>query len=1490
MALSTQASMVSTAVDVKNAVNHGKKNIEKQVKNYIRQEITTQTDQDTGKVVYVTKQSFSTIGTIASIPFASYNVDNAMTLTHERAAALDQNVFDYAKSQQVVLSNPTKKMASIKPDSGIRYVQTLKSDTINKYIESDNLTFKVNKDAQFLRPDYAAQIEHQIQEIHMQASVTQAVSATRNANLSGMNPVMSAFNGTRQGISTYIHDTTPVLKTFSNLTSKEEITKSINAFSRANDIAKKAEATKAALPKSLGMSVFRLATIPMQKSETMKGMNMGTTALRGVVGARTAIVRPAINLTYNAGARIVNNVRYRQVKKLANSTGKVYTKKEFLKSGKAIEKIKFRNLASRNPLVVKIQKAPLRVLAKGYDASAQFLSHAKMFENTKNLQSYLHGRASLMRNYAKGVNELTTKKAYKAAIKETRKAAINAAVKAGSRTAKAYEVIGNKFNVFAQPFKAFGRIIGKPFNLLSQLLTKLKDLLKNALKALIKPALAVAGTIAALIAFMYLITLCAYCIDLVWGRIWGVFSLSESKQFKSDANAVFKEIQECHNDFVTGSGEFKNCGIKDMYDKKGVKAVDFIYPNGTKENYKEVWSGVSVMTQGGIGKSDYSAKDLKFVANHVYKQTHKLSSRDYPFVENNGIDGIGTHVYIDILRGEGYAYEILALEDSDVVGKYPTVEFDTNDWMNIVKGVKRAVASTGKAYNSSDTAKIVANSGLWDVRLDGSGYVSACLRFYGAMDRDLSRYDLHTRSSLHGFTKMNFTGWESLKPGDIIISDKSCGVFACTVGNYHYVYDNSDGGKLESSTPSTDNSLTKYTVVWRPINPGDVGAMLTDEEWTEDEKKVEDILIDKHPLFSNMPEMNKETLNEDGYEVSMKATIDAIIDNPDIFSKATYDGNKKNHLMEIDKKTKFFKYNSTKNLSSLDFIKYVYAQHGIRVPVDFERAITSMGDSCAFDKTYLLPGDLVWYIPMDPKIDKLLILANEKLNGALSMMGTDYTINVKYTNQADDEGTDHKLGEMCMDLTIPLIYAGDGKFISYGHNVLQPIYQITSDGLYTTTSNTAGLYTYNFEDLSRERVWRCVRPKGGTIRPVYGAQHYFEGWTDSNITALMVLVDDKCWDYKTADMTTKGEFLDGEDATLDWSWYEEGNFKIEDDSWKFYSSNDHIANVRADVCQELMTYYDQYGILPGAGFALACALSDVMTTEESLLYYNIYELYADDGATDAAEVLKYIYDSYGNVTEEVHSYRKYTNYHDAIADYANEIKNSGAIGLNDVLGGRNEISIDIHDEHTSVKQLNDMWLKGLITNQASNRASRYLASFRYQGSHDVIEKYDRIARERRECMENADMLNRKAFEVAGTLSAAGHPERDMYYELCTLINDYMDQVEKLQGIDKTYGTSTSYSQAVIRRYNESIDTLKNVAKEAYARYDAAPAEEYMDYYECHGYTPAISVGKLGITASLPQREFCHDAGEPNHSSSSTCENGGSHSPHKEEWTEMSKHW
>lgn len=1461
---SDAATVVSgTVTDIINAAHHGAQKVNKETNQAVRREVTSQTDQDTGKVIYVTKQSMSTVGTLAKAPFVGLNEQSAMDLVSKRSAELSAGAYAYTNAAGYDMTNPLDKIEEVKIGKA-SYVDNISPDIINKHIDSSTLTFKVDSPAQCLRPDYSKEFAHGVQELRTKTSLDLASSIYTSQRRSGNKVTPSATAAAKEGFKRYLNGISP----------DKAINKQLGNLEDANNILNQAQRAKAAMPKALGMSVFRLASIPLQKTETMKGLNLGTTTLRTSMLVEKACVRPVTNLGYNVGVRITN--------KIATSLANKGVKSKLVNNiaAKPLERVKFKQLASHNPLTRAIITAPRKAIGSmNYKVAANIFKKLGM----KNAQSYMLARKSLLKNsYGK-----MGKNFYKAEIKAVRQKALEAAASKSKLASKVLEAQSKRvahLSAFkgGKVYKTMDRF--NPFKAISRLFTKLKDMLKDALKMLVKPALAVAGGITVLIAFMYFITLCAYCIDLVWGRILSPFTLSESKQFHNDAKAVFKEIQLCHEEFIEGKNEYEGCGIEDMYNKKGVKAVDFIYPNGTKENYKEVWSGVSVMTQGGIGKSDYRAGDLKFVADYVYKQTHKLSSRDYPFVENNGVTGTGTHVYIDILRGEGFAYEILALEDTDVTGEYPTIEFNKNDWMNIVKGVKRAVASTGKGYNSNDTAKIIANSEFWDVRLDGSGYVSACLRLYGSINinsRNLSRYDLRTRPFLNGFTKMSFTGWESLKPGDIIVSDKSCGVFACTVGNYHYVYDNSDGGKLVSATPSTDNSLTKYTVVWRPVNPGDTGTMLTDEEWTEDEKKFEETLINVHPLFSNMPEMNEETLNEDGYVVSMKATLSAIADDPEIFSNATYDGTMKNHLMETKK--------STKSLSSLDFIKYVYAQHGIRVPVDSERAITSMGDACAFDTEYLLPGDLVWYIPLDPKLDKSLAIAYERLNGALSTMGTDYSFKTEPENEGE-EGIEIHLGEACMNETIPLIYMGDGKFISYGHNVLQPIYEFTAEGGYQTTSNRASVYVYKFEDLSRERVWKCVRPTGGTVRPVYGAQNYFEGWTDSNVTALMVLINDKCWNYKKADMTQKGEFLDGEDAELDWSWYEEGNFKTENDSWKFYSSNDHIANVRTDVCQDLMTYYDQYGILPGAGFALSCALSDVMTTEESLLYYNIFELYADDNATEAAEVLKYVYDSFGNATEEVHSYRKYTNYHDAIKDYANEIKNSGAIGLNDVLGGRNEISVDVHDTHTSVKQLNDMWLKGLITSQAADRASRYLASFRFQGLTDVIEKYDNIARERREYMENADMLNRKAFEVAGTLSAAGHPERDMYYELCTLITNYGDQIEKLQKIDQKNGTSTSYSQAVIRRYNESIDSLKSVAKEAYARYDAAPAEDYMDYYECHGYIPTISIGKFGAIVNIPALEHCTDAGLPNHSANAECPGNGSHTAHKEEWIEMSKHW
>ena len=59
---------------------------------------------------------------------------------------------------------------------------------------------------------------------------------------------------------------------------------------------------------------------------------------------------------------------------------------------------------------------------------------------------------------------------------------------------------------------------------------------------------------------------------------------------------------------------------------------------------------------------------------------------------------------------------------------------DTQKWMSIVKAVKQALAQSGKEYNQSGSVDITIGEKTLSVRTDCSGFVSACLKFYGVLD------------------------------------------------------------------------------------------------------------------------------------------------------------------------------------------------------------------------------------------------------------------------------------------------------------------------------------------------------------------------------------------------------------------------------------------------------------------------------------------------------------------------------------------------------------------------------------------------------------------------------------------------------------------------------------------------------------------------------------------------------------------------------------
>lgn len=146
-------------------------------------------------------------------------------------------------------------------------------------------------------------------------------------------------------------------------------------------------------------------------------------------------------------------------------------------------------------------------------------------------------------------------------------------------------------------------------------------------------------------------------------------------------------------------------------------------------------------------------------------------------------------------------------------------------WVGICQAVKRSLAAKKLGYSQSNWTNVTLDGKTISVRTDCSGYVAACLKFYGVLgDKTNITSSLTTDSNNStmkstGFTSRAFTSWNDLNPGDIISKSGHVEIFAYNDGSKHYVYNCGSDSSCNSSVP-TGSSYKSYTTVWSPGAPG----------------------------------------------------------------------------------------------------------------------------------------------------------------------------------------------------------------------------------------------------------------------------------------------------------------------------------------------------------------------------------------------------------------------------------------------------------------------------------------------------------------------------------------------------------------------------------------------------------------------------------------------------------------------------------------------
>ena len=153
------------------------------------------------------------------------------------------------------------------------------------------------------------------------------------------------------------------------------------------------------------------------------------------------------------------------------------------------------------------------------------------------------------------------------------------------------------------------------------------------------------------------------------------------------------------------------------------------------------------------------------------------------------------------------------------------VGYGPANWLNIVDATKKAVAATGCSYDQNGYIEITVNGETISMRQDCSGFVGACLWFYGVKDISLrdgwtGTYAPGNQSLVNaGFKCMHNVPQSEYQPGDIIVNLSSHIEIFAGPGK---VYNCGTTGGLQAPGPIGGPSYSSYEVVWRPSDPGSV--------------------------------------------------------------------------------------------------------------------------------------------------------------------------------------------------------------------------------------------------------------------------------------------------------------------------------------------------------------------------------------------------------------------------------------------------------------------------------------------------------------------------------------------------------------------------------------------------------------------------------------------------------------------------------------------
>ena len=250
------------------------------------------------------------------------------------------------------------------------------------------------------------------------------------------------------------------------------------------------------------------------------------------------------------------------------------------------------------------------------------------------------------------------------------------------------------------------------------------------------------------------------------------------------------------------------------------------------------------------------------------------------------------------------------------------------------------------------------------------------------------------------------------------------------------------------------------------------------------------------------------------------------------------------------------------------------------------------------------------------------------------------------------------------------------------------------------------------------------------------------------------------------------------------------------------------------------------------------AVSHYRSTEESLIHFNLFELYDADGPG----VNKYTYTDEGEASAAIKNYKKYSSYKAAFQGWQQYASEHG-YKMND----------EVND--TFAKSFADQRDNYLRYSLVSGKTADEMTSI-YNGA-PVLETIDQSAMDRKQAID--DLVDAtKAVKDASV--AATKPSKDDYDAYCRKLSDlkaYIDDLDKQLGDTKSATVRTDrLLEEAVKAWNDG----KSDVDDAWDYYHKHP-EDYTTY-NCNGHDYTEKDPKTGNDVPIPGKgKWYHKEGE-----------------------------